>query len=373
MKKIKLLYVEDDKENREGLVQLLNNDFIDEFQVNIEAVETFEAAMEKILSNIYHIIILDIYRGKPEDEGATAGLDILTQIQKKCFVPVIFYSGNTQNVQDLKSQIVGVVTKGDQGVEGLKGEIERLAKFNLPYVKETLHHYLEQEFKKYFWDIIHNERDKFTANKNDFSLGYLMLRKFGNSLSKEKISEILGDSELNKDKVHPMEFYLYPTDKDTEYENGEILKKDNDVFVILTPSCDFIDRGGKRKVGKVLLAKTHLLSDTEEYKTYSDKKREDGVTDKTTKEKASDKKNLTKIITSGRSDRYFFLPQTPFIENRVIDFQFKEMVDYDNLISFTRLARLDNPYAEGMTASFIRYYNRIGYPDIDSDLIISLI
>jgi len=374
MKNIKLLYVEDDQENREGLVQVLTNESIGDFQISIEAVDTFEAAMDKILSNDYHIIVLDIYRGKPEEGGETAGIDILTQIQEKCFVPVIFYSGNTQNVQSLKSQIVGVVTKGDDGVDGLKGEVERLAKFNLPFVKENLHNYLEQEFKAYFWDIIHKERDKFTADKNDFSLGYLMLRKFGNSLSKEKISEILGDGELKKDKVHPMAFYLYPTDTNAEYENGEILKKGDDIFVILTPSCDFVDRGGNRKVGKVLLAKTMLLTDCVTYKIFKksilkyEKKKEN---EKLKEKHEKDKLQLLMLIESRSGDRYFFLPQTPFIENRVIDFQIKELVDYGELKNFTRIAKLDNPYSEGMTASFIRYYNRIGYPDIDSNLIFS--
>jgi CheY-like chemotaxis protein len=365
-KELKLLYIEDDETNRNDLVRVLQDETLGDFSIKIEAVDTFDNAIEKIESNQYHIIVLDIYKGKPDDGGEQTGLEILKQIQARCFVPVIFYSGNTKNVHDLKSQIVGVVTKGDEGIDGLKAEIERLVKFNLPFVKENVHDYLEKEFKIYFGDIIHKERDKFVADNNDFSLGYLMLRKFGNSLSKEKISEILGDSELNKDKVHSMEFYLYPTDTTKEYQCGELLEIYDHVFVILTPSCDFIerfDKSGKsigRKVGLVLLAKTKLLTDTTECQEYN--------LDKTNNGKKND---LIKLINSGKGDRYFFLPQTPFITNRIIDFQTKEMVEYKDLNAYTRIAKLDSPYAESMVASFIRYYNRIGYPDIDSDLILS--
>lgn len=368
---LRLLYIEDDETNRRDLISVLSGEVLSGHTVNIDAVDTFEDAIRKITSNHYHIVILDIYKGKPDNGGEQEGLIILKQIQNQCFIPVVFYSGNTKNVQSLKSQIVGVVTKGDDGIDGLKSEIERLLKFNLPFVKENIHSYLGNELKEYFWNIIHKERNKFTADKNDFSLGYLMLRKFGNSLSREKISDILGDRQLANGKVHSMEFYLYPTDITQEYECGEILKSDNNVFVILTPSCDFVDRGGgKRKVGEVLLAKTQLLSDTAEYKSYCNKKKEDGK-DKSAKEMEGDKNKLIKVITSGKSDRYFFLPSTPFMENRVIDFQVKEMVKYENLGVYSRLAKLDSPFAQAMVASFIRYYNRIGYPDIDSDLIIS--
>nr|WP_315006403.1 response regulator [uncultured Capnocytophaga sp.] len=370
-KELKLLYIEDDEQNRNDLIALLQDDTLcDDFKVNIEAVDTFDNAIDKINSKPYHIIILDIYKGNPINGGEQLGLQILEQIQSKCFIPVIFYSGNTQNVQNLKSQIVGVVTKGDDGFNGLKLEIERLIKFNLPFIKESIYDCLEEELKNYFWEIIHKQRDKFRPEINDFSLGYLMLRKFSSSLSRDKISKILGDDSLNKEKVHPMQFYIYPTNSG-EYECGEILEKDKEVFVILTPSCDFILREKSRKVngvdlkeksrkvGDVLLAKTTLLSETKEYEKYQSKK--DGK---------EEKGNLIKLIESHKTDRYFFLPQTPFIENRIIDFQSKEMVKYDDLTNYTRVAKLDSPYAESMISSFIRYYNRIGYPDIDSELIL---
>ena len=368
-KELKLLYIEDDKENRDYLVKLLKDYTLCDFKVNIEAVDTFDNAIDKINSKPYHIIILDIYKGNPNG-GEQLGLQILEQIQSKSFIPVIFYSGNTKDVQDLKSQIVGVVRKGDEGVDGLKLEIERLIKFNLPFIKENIHACLEEELKNYFWEIIHEQRSKFRPGINDFSLGYLMLRKFSSSLSRDKISKILGDNSLNKEKVHPMQFYIYPTNSG-EYECGEILEKDKEVFVILTPSCDFILREKSRKVngvdlkeksrkvGNVLLAKTTLLSETKEYEKYQSKK--DGK---------DEKKNLIRLIESGKGDRFFFLPQTPFIENRIIDFQSKEMVKYDDLVNYTRVAKLDSPYAESMVSSFIRYYNRIGYPDIDRELIL---
>ena len=358
-KELKLLYIEDDKHNRDDLIALLQNDTLCNFKVNIEAVDTFDNAIEKINSKPYHIIILDIYKGNPINGGEQLGLQILEQIQSKSFIPVIFYSGNTQNVQNLKSQIVGVVTKGDDGFNGLKLEIERLIKFNLPFIKENIHACLEEELKNYFWEIIHAQRDKFRPGINDFSLGYLMLRKFSSSLSRDKISKILGDDSLNKEKVHPMQFYIYPTNSG-EYECGEILEKDKEVFVILTPSCDFISGENRsRKVGDVLLAKTKLLSETKEYEKYQSKKDDDNK-----------KENLIRLIESRKGDRYFFLPQTPFIKNRIIDFQSKEMVKYDDLANYTRVAKLDSPYAESIVSSFIRYYNRIGYPDIDSELIL---
>ncbi len=59
------------------------------------------------------------------------------------------------------------------------------------------------------------------------------------------------------------------------------------------------------------------------------------------------------------------------IANSVIDFQEKKMVRYEELREFKRIAKLDDPYAEAMTATFIRYYNRVGCPDIDAEYILN--
>lgn len=358
MKELRLLYVEDDEKNREDLIHVLNGEEIEGYTLNVKGYETFEGSIEKIVDENYHIIILDIYRGNPNDNGEKEGLNVLMQIQEQLFIPVIFYSGNTKNVQGLKSQVVGVVTKGDDGIDGLKEEMKRLVKSNLPFLKENVYGHLETEFKSYFWEIIHEQRDIFKPELNDYSLGYLMLRKFGMSLSKQKISSIIGNTDINVEKVLPMEFYLYPTDSSSEYECGEIIRKDGFIYAILTPSCDLIDRPGrKRKANKVIIAKCYLFTEDEGYKKY--------VTNK--KKYLS---NLERIIGSRKSDRYFFLPETPFLDNCIIDFQMIEAVRYGHLNEYERVAKLDSPFSESMVSSFIRYYNRIGFPDIDSDYII---
>ena len=267
-------------------------------------------------------------------------------------------------MNNLRSQVIGVATKGE-GIENLKSEIERLTQHNLPYLRENIHKHIESEFRKYFWDVIQKENDKFKPGDNDYSLGYLLLRNIGNSLSKENIANVLEDTSINQDKVHPMEFYIYPI-INREFENGDIVqdKNSSEVFVILTPSCDFIERfdgSGKslgRKAENVLLAQATLLCDRDELKKYLEIRSK------------SNKNKLAELITS-KSDRYFFLPGTPFIRNRVVDFQNKKVIRYERLKSnFTIIAKLDNPFAQSMTASFIRYYNRIGFPDIDVEYVI---
>lgn len=398
-KDLRILYIDDDATHRKDLKDLLYDEIVNGFTIKMDCEESFEKAVEH--SEQYHLAILDLYKGDPKDDN-DMGSDVFEKLKESFFIPIIFYSGNTKNVVSFKSQVVGVATKGDGGIEELKSEIERLTKHNLPFLKNRVHGYIEQEFKKYFWDVIQKENDKFTPDADDFSLGYLLLRKFADSLSKENIKKILGDDTINHEKVHPMEFYIYPIEKTKEFENGEIIrcKNNNDIFVILTPSCDFVSGGGrKRKAEHVLLVKSVLLDQTDEFKKFSNIKKKqleaaecasqineleqrggDDIAIQKLKEK-KDKLELnisnlsssfSQFLNSGKSDRFFFLPGTPFMTNRVIDFQDKTTVYYSSLkTDFERIAKLDSPFAQSMTSSFIRYYNRIGFPDIDTEYIIN--
>lgn len=370
MKDLKILYIEDDKGNREELIELLSDWEINDCKIIIEGEESFEIATRRICEDGFHMVILDLYKGRAGDGGEMLGLTTLRDVKSHIFVPIIFYSGNTTAVSNFKSQVVGVATKGDGGIDELKNEIGRLTSHSLPFINENIHAFINGKIKEYFWDIIQENNTTFKPDDNDHSLGYLLLRNICNSLSRDNIYKILGDDSIAEDKVHPMEFYIYPRDVESEYETGDILKNNesNDVYVILTPSCDFEDRAGKgRKVNYVLLAHTTLLTDMPDFSKYLEYKNKVNKSEADIKQENRYKGNLKQLIQSSGNDRYFFLPSTPFIDNRVIDFQNKIMVVYDDLkTKYTRLAKLDSPYAQAMSTRFIRYYNRIGFPDLDA-------
>jgi DNA-binding response OmpR family regulator len=355
---LKILFVED-QEIRNDLVEYFDKSEILGHNIIADMADTFELGIEKIKTSNYDLIVLDLCKGEPSENAEREGLTVLTQIQSYSFIPVIFYTGIAHSITELQSEVVGVVNKSD-GLKVLQREIERIISSNIALLKPKILSHINNELKNYFWNIIDKQKEIFKPSTTDYSLGYLMLRRLSHSLSKENIKKLLGDNKINEDKSHPMEFYIYPT-ADGDYEAGEILNKEGTYYAILTPSCDFVqDEKIKRirSVGKVLLAVASPLVDTTYYKDY-----------KKTQNKEN-RQRLEKIIETRKGDQYFFLPGTPFMENLVLNFQIKTMVDYSELNSFRRVAKLDDPFAQSMVASFIRYYNRIGFPDIDANYVI---
>lgn len=355
---LNILFVEDDDMLRKNLVKLFDKEIIGGHTLITSGASTFEEGMRLVEENDYDIVILDLYKGEPKDGNEKLGLEVLKHIQSVAFIPVIFYSGLTKDLAGIESEIVGVVNKGHDGIEGLKIEIERIIGSNIALIKRKINEHVKMTLRDYFWKTVHDNKSVIEPIKDEVSLGYLLLRRLANSLSKENIKSLLGDDKIQDGKAHPMEFYIYPPNSE-EYELGEILLKDGTYFTVLTPSCDFITEGKRqRKVGRILLAIAMPLKETEFFKKY------DGNNERY-------KQSFVELIESRKGDRYFFLPGTPFIEHLVLDFQNKIMISYEDLENYERITKLDTPFAQSMSSSFVRYYNRIGFPDIDSDYIIN--
>lgn len=359
--KLKILFVDDDPKIRTDLVEIFNEYKFADYVLQATDADDFDKSVPLIKENDYDIIVLDLYQGEPKEGNTKSGLEVLKEIQASVFAPIIFYSGLTKDIANLESDVVAVVNKGHGGIEELTEAINRFITSHIALIKKKLYSHVKESLRQYFWDTVHTEKTKFQPVRNDISIGYLLLRRIANSLSKDNIKKLLGDDKIKSNKAHPMEYYLYPVDQG-EFEAGEIVRENGQYFAVLTPTCDFVeDKENKRvrRVGNVLLAVAMPLTEHEYYKDFkrnsNDKNRE----------------RLARLIETRKGDQFFFLPGTPFIENLVLDFQNKTMVSYEHLNKFERVARLDSPFAQSMVSSFIRFYNRIGSPDIDADYVIA--
>jgi CheY-like chemotaxis protein len=372
---LNVLFVDDDEKLRTNLVKVFDQESIEGHTLIASQAATFDDGKKLVGENDFDIVILDLYKGEPKEGNEKLGIEVLKEIQSVAFIPVIFYTGLTKDLAGIESEVVGVVNKGEGGIEQLKVELTRIIKSNIALIKRKVNDHVRIALRDYFWKTVHDDKKTIDPIKNDISIGYLLLRRLAHSLSKENIKSLLSDDKIQDGKAHPMEFYIYPSDSG-EYVSGEILKKDNQYYAILTPDCDFVLRAnGRRKAEKVLLASAVLVSELDDFKNYSALK---AKVEKSVKEKSQFSNLQGKLKNwmgnkEGEKDRYFFLPGTPFIDNLVLDFQNKTMVNYEDLKTFQRIAKLDTPFAQSMVANFTRYYNRIGFPDIDTDYILNSI
>ena len=356
MKEIKILYIEDECDAAEELQAILEAQTIKGYTIKVDIENSFSKGLEIIKNDKYNIIILDLCdntKGKQD----TSGEDILHEIQKYSFTPIIVYSGHAYKIEEIESDIVKVISKGKDGSDKLIESVLKMVECKLAILKQAIHNHVDNELNNYFWSVIHPDRTLFKSSNLDYSLSYLLLRRIANSLSKDGIINILCDPSVQKDKIHPMEFYIYPTNERLEYTSGEILEKDNQHYVIITPTCDFQERNGKRNAEYIVLNKTIKLTDTNCYKAYIEN------------QSKNSKENLERYIQNN-NPRYHFLPKTSFIPNLVMDFQNKLLIKYSDLKSYKRIATLDSPFAESMLIRHISYYNRIGTPDLDANYIL---
>lgn len=116
------------------------------------------------------------------------------------------------------------------------------------------------------------------------------------------------------EKYHPSEFYITKPIKN-DISTGDIFFAGNERFVIVTPSCDMVLRGGdERNADFVHFCKIKDLKDV--VKNYS-------RLNPTTSSSNDDRKRLTGFIENEILE-YHFIPKSNDIKAGLIDFQDKK-------------------------------------------------
>lgn len=346
-------------------------------ELAVDVMDNFDEALGELDKMLYDIVILDVFKGKVGITIKTRpGENILEEIRKRCFTPVIFYTALPKAVEDKKSDLVYVVYKTAGGLNKLKEAVVSLINTGLPMINRLLIKHFFRVQGEYMWNFVEPNWRTFTSNTDMQSLAYLLSRRLAWSLSRENIHYLidsLGGSavtpSVNGDLVHPIEYYIYPP-IGTQYNMGDILgnntKKRKNYCIILTPSCDMVQEGERKaKSEYILVAACIPLPETEEGKEWL----QEGS--------AAQEKTLIEFMKNnkrkGQKERYYFLPGTFFLPNLFVDFQTVYTIPFDEMKRFEKITTLDSPFAECLLNRFCRYIGRIGTPDINKSEIASIV
>lgn len=330
-----------------------------------EVVATFDEAAELMKVARYDLLILDLKDDSDTDPAAEtdpAGLRIFEELKHTRFVPVVFYTALAHKVRDQQTSFVRVVEK-TESIARVKEEVKRVLTTQLPALARKV----EDVQRAYMWDFVSTHWKEFESAHEQADLAYLLARRLALALEGEarRLARKFAGGTIplaDPANVHPMEMYVRPPVGKNRLA-GDILRgvvSGVDAhWVVLTPSCDFEQQG---RLHHVLLAQCLPLSGEPEYSAWKQNPSAQAAT-------------LRALIGDNRqnaqSERFKYLPGTFFLPDMVVDFQRLKAVPPDRIANLEVIASLDSPFAEAVLARFVRYFGRLGTPDIDKNVVLN--
>jgi CheY-like chemotaxis protein len=368
----RILAVDDDAEVLGPLKEYLEAESVDEFgsKPAVETTTSFSDGLEMLEATRYDLLVLDVRIGEAEEGDPQAGVRTLERVRKRRFLPVIFNTAIPNAVEGLTSPLVRVVEK-TQGLDALLAQVRELIATRLPEVNRVLLEHVEAIQRDYMWDFVGPNWEKFGATTDRSGLAQLLARRLALSLSGtgiEKLASRLGGAHAaaSDGRVEPMRYYVLPPVELTplvgDLYEGTIAGVSGH-WILLTPSCDMT---APIRAEFVLLARCLPLDEQQEYERW---------TEKLPLPSRSVTGDMTNLLRNNRAkaqpDRYFFLPAAVTLPDLVVDFQQIESIAGGDLADLKPLASLDSPFAEALVARFVRYFGRVGTPDLNIDAVMA--
>jgi len=368
--------VDDDVDMCRQLEEFLEGEEFSFGRVDVIRTAAFESALTLLRERKIDIVILDVYRGGPQ-QGDRAGIEVLKNWCSTGFAPVILHTALPEGLDDVCNAFVRLVPKETGNLTRLAQELESLFALKIPQVHRAIFEHLEASLRDYMWNfVVTNWKDiGGLVPRPDFAR--LLVRRLALQFARVGVGAVVEQlhpgapgGDPDPDKVHPAEYYIKPPlAADPTLGDIRLVKNGGheELFVVVWPSCDLVLRDGKCKVDRALCARALPIAEFEEYQTWA--------ATATPSDKAT--KALLALVANNRKgtqpERYFFLPAVWDIPAVVIDFQQLEHVAVAELRGAPCLATVASPFAEAIGARFTRYLGRLGTPDLDAALALEAI
>ncbi|HBD8800107.1 TPA: hypothetical protein KLA36_001716, partial [Campylobacter jejuni] len=231
---IRILFVDDNQETLDSYEESIKveNDSLQEESMQYKAYKalTYEKALDILDENRIDTAVIDLDLG-----SEFTGEDITKYILKRYSIPIFIATGKPA---DFDSKLIGPMVKVlNRDDMSLLNEIKKQMQSKLVRFFSKNNGFLEQQIVEFFWDHMSKNLpywDQYTIDEID-----LVLLRHTTACLNEKLY-VSNSSGKYFNEYHPGEMYIYPTIKD-RHHTGDIVKKNDDFFIILTPSCDIVN------------------------------------------------------------------------------------------------------------------------------------
>lgn len=379
-----VLLVEDENETCRQIKEHYDTWSYEGNRLLITDVTDFTIALEELNKQRYDLLILDVFMGanKTIESGEKAGIEVLNKVKQRRFIPVVFYTALPAAVKTLENPLIKVAEKTGMAFETLDSSIIELLNTGLLKINREFTRHVDGTLREYLWDFVPQNWKEITSSGDLESLAYLLCRRLAasfdtrgaerlaQSLKSEQVTQAT-EQENETEKVHPMQYYIIPPSGEW-LSTGDIVKENgteepDSYWLILTPTCDFIERAkSERRAEHVLIVQCLPLREFSEYQECHKEK----------PHSSSKTRRLNDLIGTpyrtpeGRQEgRFYFLPGALDVPDLIVDFQQSCTVSFDSVSHYVKIATLDSPFRESLVFFFTRYIGRIGTPDLDIEIV----
>lgn len=356
--KWRILVIEDDAEIARQVKEILEGSTFGPEGTSPEAQlePDWDVALQVLERSRFDLVILDVLRqGAGGESDLNLGSKTLAAIRGRRFIPVVFYTALPSAVQEEESPPLVQIVEKSNGIAALADAVGMAFEAGLLRVNRELMRHVEEIQRVYMWGFVAHHWEEISGSDDDSALAYLLTRRLAVELSATRVDAFAtaiggaGDG-VAEEKEPPMRQYLLPPldlRRSGDLVQGSAAGRTG-MWVVLTPTCDLVQEHAHH----VLLAATNPLPEQPEVLAL--------------KEAPSGKtRAAVHRIIRNQTERFHFLAGALTLPDLVVDFQKVQSVLRAEFDAMQRVASIDSPYAESLVARFLRFYIRVGTPDLD--------
>lgn len=359
---LNVLLVDDDPQSLELLGDTLP-DTIAGRLIKWERCETFDDALIRITERRFDVVVTDVYRDQKHKEPVTGDpqgvSSVLDAIRERRFCPVLLFTDGSFPPDPPEGPFLKKADKSP-GNDQIVAKLGELIETGIPELAHRLHDELDSTSGSYLWTFLADNWPAMEAGglTDPAILDRLLHRRASVQLGRLDGS---GGEPTERPTVDGAEFYLTPRIA-SGFRLGEIVRRDDEYRVILTPHCHLVIQPGQEEPRAEFVLTALAVPWTKVFEEHP-------LEGCTTKRQDALRRRLQSPPDFGRGlrGRYWFLPGFLDMDHHFVDFLQVTSLPYRELSEkWTPFAVLDVPFAEAFQSCFVNFYSAVGLPVLDS-------